>query len=79
MAYGVMCWWIYRGGRGLLIYIVLGNLANLSILSAAVPGPESLFAGRPMLVVTFIAVQIVVTLVLTGVLARRDYPRYQAR
>jgi membrane-bound metal-dependent hydrolase YbcI (DUF457 family) len=71
MAYGIFCWRVYRGRRGLLVYIVLGNLANLSLLSAAVPGPEAFLAGRPLMVVTLIAVQIVVTLVLTGVLARR--------
>ena len=74
MAYGVFCWRVYRGGRGLLAVIVIGNLANLSLLSAAVPGPESFLAGRPMLVVTVIAAQIVVTLVLTGVFAR---PRWR--
>ena len=74
MAYGVFCWRVYRGSRGLLIYIVIGNLANLSLLSPAIPGPEALLAGRPMMVVTVIAVQIVVTLVLTGVLARHQGP-----
>jgi hypothetical protein len=77
LAYGIACWRIYRGSRGLLAFIVLGNLANLSLLSAAIPGPEALLAGRPLLVVTFVAVQIVVTLVLTDVLARR--PRAAAR
>ncbi|HKH90711.1 MAG TPA: hypothetical protein VKA54_02845 [Gemmatimonadaceae bacterium] len=71
MVYGVACWRIYRGGRGLLALVVLGNLANLSLFSAAVPGPEVFLAGRPLLVVTFVAVQIIVTLVLTGMLARR--------
>ena len=71
MAYGVVCWWIYRGGRGLLALVVLGNLANLSLFSAAIPGPERFLAGRPLVVVTLIALQIVVSLVLTGVLARR--------
>jgi hypothetical protein len=71
MAYGVVCWWIYGGSRGLLAFVVIGNLANLSLLSAAVPGPEMWFAGRPLTVVTVIAAQIVVTLLLTGVLARR--------
>ena len=71
LAYGVVCWRIYRGGRGLLALVVLGNLANISLFSAAIPGPESLLAGRPLLIVTFVAVQIVVTLVLTGVLAVR--------
>ena len=71
LAYGVVCWRFYRGGRGLLALVVLGNLANITLFSASIPGPEGLLAGRPLLVVTFVAVQIVVTLVLTGVLARR--------
>ncbi len=71
LAYGVACWRIYRGGRGLLALVVLGNLANLSLFSAAIAGPEVFLAGRPSMVVTLVAVQIVVTLVLTGVLARR--------
>ena len=47
--YGIACWYVYRGGRGLLALISLGNLANLSFLSPAVPGPEEYLAGRPML------------------------------
>src|SRR5262249_6488122 len=43
--YGVFCWWVYRGGRGLLAVIVLFNIANLSLLSAAVPGPEEYLAA----------------------------------
>jgi membrane-bound metal-dependent hydrolase YbcI (DUF457 family) len=69
--YGIFCWYVYRGGRGLLALISLGNLANLSFLSPAVPGPEEYLAGRPMLLVTVIFVQIVVTLVLVGLLAAR--------
>jgi len=71
LVYGVVCWWVYRGGRGLLALIVLGNLANLSLLSPAIPGPEQVMAGRPMLVVTVIFAQIVVTLVLVGLLHDR--------
>jgi membrane-bound metal-dependent hydrolase YbcI (DUF457 family) len=70
-AYGIFCWRVYQGSRGLLALIVIGNLANLSFLSPAIPGPESYLAGRPLLVVTVVCVQIVVTLVLVGVLARR--------
>jgi hypothetical protein len=69
--YGIFCWYVYRGGPGLLVLIGLGNLANLSLLSPAIPGPEAYLAGRPMLVVTLIFVQIAVTLVLVGVLSRR--------
>jgi hypothetical protein len=71
LAYGVACWRIYRGGRGLLALVVLGNLANLSLFSATIPGPEVILAGRPLMVVTLVAVQIIITLVLTGMLARR--------
>jgi hypothetical protein len=71
LAFGIFCWRVYQGSRGLLALIVIGNLANLSFLSPAIPGPESYLAGRPLLVVTVVFVQIVVTLVLVGVLARR--------
>lgn len=67
--YGILCWYVYRGRIGLLAMIGVGNLANLSFLSAAIPGPEEYLAGRPILLVTVIFVQIVVTLVLVGALA----------
>jgi len=70
--YGIVCWYVYRGGLGLLTLICLGNLANLSFLSPAIPGPEEYLAGRPLLLVTVIFVQIVVTLVLVGMLAPDD-------
>ena len=71
MVYGVVCWWIYRGGRGLLALVVLGNLANLTLFSAAIPGPEGFLAGKPLMVVTLVALQIIVTLVLTGLVAAK--------
>jgi hypothetical protein len=71
LAYGVFCWRVYRGGKGLLALVVLGNVANLSLFSVAIRGPEEWLAGRPLVVVTVILVQIVVTLTLVGVLARR--------
>jgi hypothetical protein len=70
--YGIFCWYVYRGSLGLLAFITVGNLANLSLLSPAVPGPEQYLANRPTLVVTVILVQIVVTLLLVGVLSRRN-------
>jgi hypothetical protein len=69
--YGILCWYVYRGGFGLLAFLILGNLANLSFLSPAIPGPERYLAGRPLLVVTVIFVQIVAALILVGVLSRR--------
>ena len=74
LLYGILCWRVYRGSRGLLALIVLANLANLSFFSASIPGPEQYLAGRPLLLVTTIFVQIVVTLVLVGALARRKDP-----
>ncbi|HKH72074.1 MAG TPA: hypothetical protein VKA59_12030 [Vicinamibacterales bacterium] len=71
MAYGVVCWWVYQGSRSLGAMIVLGNLANVTLFSAAIPGPEQYLAGHPLLVVTFVFVQIVATLTPIGVLAQR--------
>jgi hypothetical protein len=71
IVYGIFCWWIYRGGRGLLAFIVLANVANLSLFSSSVPGPEVFLAGHPLLIVTLIAAQIVVTLTVVGVLSRK--------
>jgi len=74
IAYGVVCWSVYRGSRSLLALIILGNLANVTLFSAAIPGPEQYLAGHPLMLVTLIAVQIVVTLVLINVLATRRAP-----
>jgi len=40
-------------------------------VSATIPGPEVFLAGRPLLVVSLVFVQLIVTLVLVGVLSRR--------
>ncbi len=61
IVYGAFCWWIYRGRKALLAVVVLFNLGNLSFLSSQVPGPEEWMAGRPLLIVTVIAVQIALT------------------
>jgi hypothetical protein len=49
---------------------VVGNLANLTLFSAAIAGPEQYLAGHPLMIVTFVFIQIVVTLTLVGVLVR---------
>jgi hypothetical protein len=76
LLYGIFCWWVYKGGRTLLAIIILFNAANLSLLSPAVPGPESLLANRPTVIVIFIFAQIVVTLFLVGWYSLRPPPRY---
>ena len=77
LLYGVLCWWIYRGSGTLLAVLVAANLANVSFFFAGIAGPEQFLAGRPMLVVTVVFVQIVTMLVLVGVLSSR--PRSPSR
>jgi hypothetical protein len=79
LGFGALCWWVYVRGRmrqtawrGLLAFVVIGNVLNLSFLSPAIDGPETLLAGRPGLVVTVVLLQIVVTLALVYAIARRD-------
>jgi len=71
IVYGVICWWIYRGTRALLAMMVLGNLANITLFSVAIPGPETYLAGHPLMVVTMVFLQIVTTLALVYGLATR--------
>lgn len=76
LLYGTLCWWIYRGGRALLIVIFVFNIADLSLLSAAVPGPESLLANQPTLIVGVILLQIVVTLLWVGWYSEHPKPAW---
>ncbi|MGD8362242.1 MAG: metal-dependent hydrolase [Gemmatimonadota bacterium] len=69
LLYGIACWRVYRGGFGLLALMIVGNVANLSLFSSGVPGPEIFLAGRPLAIVTLVAVEILVTLFLTGLFA----------
>jgi membrane-bound metal-dependent hydrolase YbcI (DUF457 family) len=69
--YGIACWWIYRGSMKLLATIVVFNLANFTIFSTAVIGPEALLANQPLLLTSVVLLQIIVTLVLVGMLSRR--------
>jgi hypothetical protein len=78
LAFGIFCWWIFRGNRLLLAVIVLFNLANLSLFFAEVPGPEQMLAGRPLVLVAVILAQIVVTLLLVGFAATRRRPAGRA-
>jgi hypothetical protein len=69
-AYGLFCWWVFRGGAGLLLVILAFNLANLSFFSVSLAGPETLLANRPLWIVGAVALQIAITLLLVGLLAR---------
>jgi hypothetical protein len=69
---GLICWRVYRGSRALLALVVLGNLANITLFSAAIPGPEQYLGGHPLTVVTLVFVQIVTMLVLVGAFAKQE-------
>jgi LexA-binding, inner membrane-associated putative hydrolase len=71
LGFGILCWWVFRGNRWLLAVIIAFNLANLSLFFAAIPGPEDMLAGRPLVLVAVILAQIIVTLALVGWAATR--------
>jgi len=71
--YGVLCWVLFRGSKALLATILLFNLANLPLFSSAI-GSKQILVGHPGIVVTIVALQILATLVLVGVLSRRTSP-----
>jgi len=66
IAYGIVCWWVYKGGWALLTIIVVFNLANISMFSSAVTGIEKHMANRPLLITTIILAQILLTMILVG-------------
>ncbi len=66
LGYGVFCWWVYGGRKSLLAVIVIFNLANLSMFSSSIAGPEAYMVDRPFLLTTVIFIQIVATLLLVG-------------
>lgn len=70
-AYGVGCWWYYQGNKTLLSIIFIFNLANITMFTSLLSGPESLMAHKPMLLTTVILLQIVVTLFLVGYFSRK--------
>lgn len=59
--YGLVIWRMCRGSKALLLSIVGVNLAGLSIYVPAIPGPESLLAGRPWMFVLLIASNMLVS------------------
>lgn len=67
IAYGILCWWIYKGGWALLTVIVIFNLANISMFFSRVTGIEKYMANRSRLIATVILTQILVTLTLVGI------------
>ena len=70
LLYGVFCWYYFKGSKSLLLIILLFNIANFTTFSPDIIGPEKYFANNPILLVAFIAFQIVVTLILVGYLSK---------
>lgn len=70
LAYGVWCWWVFRGSRALLAAIVGFNLLALTFYLPGVPGPETWLAGHPRWFAALILVHVVTALLAVGVLAR---------
>lgn len=60
LAYGVLCWWYFRGGIALLVGIVLFNLLNVPLMFPR-PGTGSMLAQHPAILPTLIMLQIVAT------------------
>ncbi len=63
-AYGIFCWFYFKGSFKLLLVIAGFNLANFTIFSPDVAGLESLFANRPIILASVILMQIVITIYL---------------
>jgi len=69
IGYGILCWWIYKGGWALLAAIIVFNSANISMFSSAVTGIEKYMANRPLLITAVILAQILITLMVVGILS----------
>jgi hypothetical protein len=72
-AYGVACWWWFRGSKALLAVIVALNVGALSFYVGPVPGPESLLAGHPRVFAAVIGLHIVIGWVAIGFFARSHW------
>lgn len=74
IAYGVLCWRVFRGSPLLLGVILAFNLAAISFYVPQIPGPEGLLAGHPKVFAGVILVHIVAGLAAIGWLARDERP-----
>lgn len=72
-AYGIWCWWYAQANRIILAVILFFNLSNISFFTTSINGPETWLAGHPIIIVSVIFVQIMVTLFLIGRYYNIDY------
>lgn len=61
LLFGLFCWWYYGGSKMLLTVIILFNLLNFTTFSPDIVGLEKYFANAPMLLVSVILGQIIIT------------------
>lgn len=75
-AYGVLCWWIYRGGWSLLATILVFNAIDipLILMGASQPDPNGPSASTNLLAVTVIFAEILLTWFFVRFFLRRDAP-----
>jgi hypothetical protein len=73
-AYGVACWWIYRGSRSLLAAVLVFNAIDipLILMSAGQPDPNGVSAPTNLLAVTVIFAEILLTWFFVWFFAGRD-------
>ena len=71
LLYGVFCWYYFKGSKSLLLVILLFNIANFTTFSPDVIGLEKYFANNQVLLVSVIALQIIVTLILVGYYSKK--------
>ena len=64
LLYGVFCWYYFKGSKPLLLIILLFNIANFTTFSPDIIGLEQYFANNPLLLVSVIGFQIILTLVI---------------
>lgn len=71
LAFGLFCWWYFKGNKVLFWIIFLFNIANISMFLPEITGPEYFMANKPTLITMVILIQIIITLMLVGWQASR--------
>lgn len=60
LAYGIFCWWYFKGSRALLMTIIILNLVDLPVMLSSGKALD-IFVSHPALLPSFILFQIVYT------------------
>ena len=60
LAYGIFCWWYFKGSRALLITIIILNLVDLPVMLSSGKALD-IFVSHPALLPSFILFQIIYT------------------